>query len=158
MENIVVSRAVLIGLVVFHAFVGYGSRAVRGHIDRHFLNRLLIAELLAVTAYIVYDNICAPPAAGWFWAIVGYVFVYFIILATWFMYRPNAIMDKNAIYKFVACKPVEFLGKTYMHGYAEVRGNLEEVLLPYEEYEGVTHHMLVKFREVIEVYIIVTAA
>ena len=157
MENIIVSRAILIGLVVFHLFVGYGSRAVRCHINRHLLNWFFIVELLAVTAYIVCDNIRAPIEGTIFGAIAGYILVYLCILATWFMYRPNAILDKDVTYKFISYKPVEFLGEEYMNGYVEVRGNLEEVLLPYEEYEGITHHMKVKFKEVIDIYIIVTA-
>lgn len=158
MENIIVSRAVLLLLVVFHMFVVYAARAVRGHINRHVLNCFIIAELVAVTAYIIYDNVCYPIEGSMFLAIIGYLFVYFMIWGTWFMYRPNAILDKDVAYRFVAYKPVEFLGETYQSGCAEVRGNLVDVLLPYDEYAGVSHPMEVKFKEVFEIYIIVSAA
>ncbi len=145
------------GLVVFHLFVGYASRAVKCHINRYLLNWLFIAELLAVTAYIIYDNVCNPIIGNKFWAVAGYMFVYFLMWMTWCMYRPNAVLDKDVIYKFIADKPVEFLGNKYMSGYAEVRGNLEAVLLPFEEYAGIARPVRVKFYQVIDVYIIVHA-
>lgn len=157
MENIIISRAVLVALVLFHLFVGYGARAVGFHINRHLLNCIFIIELIAVTAFIVYDNVCNPIQGSKFWPIVGYLFVYFMIWITWFLYRPNGILDKDISYKFVADKPVEFVGEKYMSGYTEVRGNLEAVLLPFNEYPGIARPVRVKFAEVIDVYIIVTA-
>lgn len=157
MENIITSRAIFMWLVIFHLFVGYASRAARDHINRHLLNCIFIVELLVVTAFIIYDNVCNPIEGSAFWPIVGYLFVYFLIWMTWFLYRPNAILDKNVAYKFVADKPVEFLGKKYMNGYAEVRSNLIPVLLPFDEYAGIDRPTWVKFYEVIDVYIIVAA-
>ncbi len=144
-------------LVVFHLFLAYAARAVRRHINRHVLNCFIIAELVAVTAYIIYDNVCYPIEELMVLAIIGYLFVYFMIWLTWFMYRPNAVLDKGVAYRFVAYKPVEFLGETYQSGWAEVRGNLIDVLLPFEEYAGIARPVRVKFYQVIDVYIIVCA-
>lgn len=156
MEGIIFSRAVLLGVFVFNLFVGYAAKACHGHINRYVLNGLLIFELVAVTAFIVYDNIQSPPYCSWFWAIVGYVFVYLIMLGVWCLYTPNAVMDKDVSYRFIAYKRVDFLGKIYESGYAEVRGDLIDVLLPAEEYKAATSHGRVMFKKVIFHYIIVT--
>ena len=157
MDGIIFSRAVLLGVILLNAFVGYAAHACHRHINRHVLNVLFILELVAVTAFIVYDNIQSPPYCSWFWAIVGYVFVYFIMIGVWFAYAPNSVMDEGVAYRFIAYKRVEFLGKMYECGYAEVRGRLVDVLLPAEEYKSGTTHGQVMFKEVIYYYIIVTA-
>lgn len=156
-DGIIFSRAVLLGVILLNAFVGYASKACNGHVNRYVLNGMFILELVAVTAFIVYDNIQSPPYCSWFWAIVGYVFVYLLMLGVWFLYSPNAVMDKDVDYRFIAYKRVEFLGKMYESGYAEVRGKLIDVLLPAEEYKPDTSHGRVMFKEVIYHYIIVTA-
>ena len=101
MEHIIVSRAILGLLILIHLFAGYASGISWGHINRKVLHGVIITELIAVTAYIIYDNLQTPPYDGWFLAIIGYIVVYGLILLTWAVYLIYTILDKAYLYSIL---------------------------------------------------------
>ena len=64
MEHVIESRAILGFLILIHLFVGYASNISWGYINRKVLHGVIITELIAVTAYIIYDNLQTPPHDG----------------------------------------------------------------------------------------------
>ena len=97
MEHIIVSRVILFAVFVFHVFVGYAGPAVLSkHIKSWLYDALFAVEISAITGYIVYDNIvCPTPHDGWFLAIVGYFFVFAVIILTWIAFSPLTINPKK---------------------------------------------------------------
>ncbi len=131
MDNFIESRVVLGLLCMIHIFVGYAVSVPWGHINKKVLNGIIITELVAVTSYIIYDNLQTPPHDGWILAILGYLFVYFLILVTWAMYSIYTQLDVDKVYEMTIKTRVRFenedyFGGTVMDGKEEI-----DVLLPY---------------------------
>ena len=105
MENIILSRAILFALVFVHLLIGYASK-IDMHINAKVLDAVFAVEILALTAYIVYDNILSPPRNGWVLAIIGYLVVYGIIFMTWFVYGLKTI-SPNKKYQLKKIKPAK---------------------------------------------------
>lgn len=136
MENLIESRVILGLLCFIHILLGYAGAggAVHDVINKKVLNALILAELVGVTAYVVFDNLQMPPYNGWLLAIVGYVIVYGLIIITWFVYRFYTFMEKDKVYEMTVVKRVYFLGRDYVGGVIKSGKQEVEVLLPYEEY------------------------
>ncbi len=131
METYIEGRVILGFLCLIHVFAIYASKCPWGPIKSKVLNSIILIELIAVTVYIIYDNLQTPPHVGWFWAIIGYIFVYSLILATWFMYGFFTYLDKDKIYEMTITHQVLFMNKDYFKGTIVVRKHEVEVLLPY---------------------------
>lgn len=132
MENLIESRVILGLLCLIHIFANYAGAngAVYGHINKGVLNGLIGAELLVVTAYIVYDNLCVPPYDGWTTAILGYFFVYGLICLTWLVFRIYTLLEEDKIYEMIVSARVRFKNKDYFKGMV-IEGEHEvEVFLP----------------------------
>ena len=133
MENYIEGRVILGVLCLIHIFAIYGAKCPWGHVKGKVLNTIIITELVVVTAYIIYDNLQTPPYDGWFWAIVGYIFVYSLILMTWFAYGIFTLLDKDKIYEMTITHQVQFMNNDYFQGtiVQESSGVKVTVLLPY---------------------------
>ena len=160
MEQYIESRVILGLLCLIHLFLNYAgsSGARRGHINRKVLNGVILAELAAVTTYVVYDNLQVPPHNGWLAAILGYLFVYGLIYITWAVYCVYALLDKDKVYEMTFVKSYNSMGGDYFGGTVIEDGHEIEVLLPFKE-SNHAEKQNVKFKEVVGgVYIIVTPA
>ena len=133
MENLIESRVILGILCLIHVFAIYGSKCPWGHIKGKVLNTIIITELIAVSAYILYDNLQTPPRDGWFLAILGYILVYVLILMTWAVYSIFTILDKDKVYEMTITHRVHFMNEDYFEG-TVLKDDIEiKVLLPYSQ-------------------------
>ncbi len=103
MENLILSRVILFALVFVHVLIGYASK-IDLHINAKVLDTVFAVEILALTAYIIYDNILYPPHNGWVLAIIGYLFVYGVIFMTWVVYGLKTILP-NKHYQLKSITP-----------------------------------------------------
>ena len=133
MENLIESRVILGILCLIHMFAIYGSKCPWGYVKGKVLNTIIITELIAVSAYILYDNLQTPPHDGWFLAILGYIFVYVLILMTWAVYSIFTILDKDKVYEMTITHCVHFMNEDYLEG-TVLKDDIEiKVLLPYSQ-------------------------
>lgn len=133
MEHVIESRVILGLLILIHLFAGYASGVSWGHINRKVLNGAIITELIAVTAYIIYDNLQTPPYDGWTLAIIGYLLLYGLILMTWYGYYIYTELDKDKVYEMTIRDHICYMNEDYFRG-TVVDGKREvEVYLPYSE-------------------------
>ena len=131
--EIIGSRVILGVLIVIHLFACHASGASLGHINRKVLNGVILTELIAVTVYIIYDNLQTPPRDGWTLAIIGYLLVYGLIMTTWANYYIYTVLDENKVYEMTISDRVSFMNNDYFRG-TVIDDNCEVgVLLPYEE-------------------------
>lgn len=127
------SRVILGLLCLIHLFAGYASGISWGHINRKVLNGFFLTELVAVTAYIIYDNLQTPPYDSWALAVIGYLFVYALILMTWAGYTVYAVLDKDKVYEMTIRDYVRFMNEDYFRGTVVADNREVEVYLPYAE-------------------------
>jgi len=135
MENMIEARVILGILCFIHLFLGYAgaSGAVHSLVNKKVLNGLILTELILVTVFVVFDNLQTPPHDGWPLAILGYLFVYGLIVATWWVYNFYTFLKKDKIYEMTIDSRVRFSNKDYLGGVI-FNGKREiEVLLPYKE-------------------------
>lgn len=133
MENLIEGRVILGLVCLVHLFANYAVGISWGHIKKRTLNGFIIAELIAVTAYIIYDNLQTPPHDGWGLAIVGYALVYALILMTWLGYSIYTELDDNKTYEMTIKEHIRLMNKDFFRG-TVMNGKKEvEVLLPYSE-------------------------
>ncbi len=131
MENYIEGRVVLGVLCLIHLFLSYASVGPWGHIKGKVLDGIFLTELIAVTAYIIYDNVQTPPYDGWFWAIIGYLFVYAMIFMTWLMYGVFALLEEDKVYEMTITHHVHLMNERYFQG-TVINGKYEhQVYLPY---------------------------
>lgn len=166
--EIIESRVILAIFCFIKILMGYGASAVNQPISRKMRNAVFIAELVIITAYIVYDNICYPPYSGWLLAIVGYVFVYAVMFMAWITYGIHSLLDVNTVYEMNVRKKVLFTdsaylaGKTFISGIVNVKGKDVEVILPCQEFDALQTEnkkvIKVKVKEIVVPNIIVTLA
>ena len=131
MENYIEARVVLGILCLIHVFVNYGMQVPWGHINKKVLDGVILTELIAVTVYIIYDNLQTPPYDGWLLAILGYILVYALILMTWFGYNVYTLLEVDKIYEMTITQHVCFMNDDYFLGTVIEGENKYEVLLPY---------------------------
>ena len=131
MEQYIEGRVILGLLCLIHLFAGYAINVPWGHINKKVLNGFFITELVAVTAYIIYDNLQTPPYSGWVLAIVGYLFVYGLILMTWAGYSTYTKLGEDKTYKMRIKDHVRFMDDDYFRGTVMDGRSKVEVLLPY---------------------------
>lgn len=131
MEHYIEGRVILGLLCLIHLFAGYALRVNWGHINRKVLNGFFITELVAVTAYIIYDNLQTPPYNGWTLAIVGYLIVYTLILMTWAGYSTYTELKDDKIYEMTITDHITYMDDDYFRGTVMDGKNEVEVLLPY---------------------------
>ena len=162
MEHYIEGRVILGMLCLIHAFVIYASQCPFGHIKEKVLNGIILTELIAVTAYIIYDNLQTPPYDGWFLAILGYLFVYALIVITWLMYGIFTLLDEDKIYEMTIECHVRFMNKDYFKGKVSDGKYKYYALLPYSsELEPITEAnktQKVKFAEVLRHNLVVKLA
>ena len=133
MENYIEGRVILGVLCLIHIFVNLASSCPWGPIKRKVLDGIILTELIAVTSYIIYDNLQTPPRDGWFLAILGYIFVYVLILMTWAVYSIFTILDKDKVYEMTITHRVHFMNEDYFEG-TVLKDDIEiKVLLPYSQ-------------------------
>ena len=135
MENLIEGRVILGFLCLIHLFLNYAgaSNAVHDLVNKKVLNFLILTELVAVTAFVIYDNIQTPPYDGWFAAILGYLFVYFMIGSTWLLFYLCTFLEKDKVYEMTIETKVLLRNKQYFGGTVISNGEEVEVLLPYKE-------------------------
>ena len=99
MDGLIISRVILFAVVIIHAFLGYGGPAVfTKHVNARLYDALFTVEILALTSYIVYDNVLSPPEDGWTLAIIGYIIVYAFVVLSWLAFAPLTI-DPKKVYQ-----------------------------------------------------------
>ena len=96
MDGIIVSRFILFVVLFCHVLLGYAGPALFKHIKAKVYDALFATEILALTGYIVYDNIVNPIQIGWGFAVLGYLFVYGAVVLTWIAFSPLTIDPKKA--------------------------------------------------------------
>ena len=130
MEHYIEGRVILGLLCLIHMCAGYALRVPCEHINKKVLNGVILTELVAVTVYIIYDNLQTPPYNGWFLAVIGYLFVYAIILMTWAGYSFYTQLDEEKIYEMTIKDHVRYMNRDYFRGTVIDGKNEVEVLLP----------------------------
>ncbi|MBR5599429.1 MAG: hypothetical protein IKW39_05250 [Alphaproteobacteria bacterium] len=160
MENYIEGRVVLGVLCLIHLLFIFASQCPWGHIKAKVLDGIFLAELIMVTAYVMYDNMLAPPYIGWFWAIVGYLFVYALIVITWLVYGIFTLLDEDKVYEMKINQAVNIMSKDYFKGTVTNGKNEYEVYLPYSsDLQSLIENNIkpnVKFDRVIKgIYVIV---
>lgn len=161
MENYIESRVILGVLCCMHMFIIYAAQCPFGPIKRKALDGIILAELIAVTAYVIYDNLQTPPYDGWFVAVLGYIFVYGLILMTWVVYGIFTVLDVDKVYEMTIMHRVHFMNKDYFKGTVFDGKYKRTVLLPYsQELSFLTENIKpkVKFDNVLRGYILVKCA
>ena len=133
MEHLIESRVILGLLILVHLFANYASCISWGHINRKVLHGVIITELVAVTAFIVYDNLQTPPYDGWTLAVIGYLLVYSSILMTWTCYYIYTELDKDKVYEMTLRDHVRYMNHDYFRGTVMADNGEVEVFLPYSE-------------------------
>ena len=133
MEHVIESRAILMLITVINLFAGYASNISWGHINRKVLHGIVITELIAVTAFIIYDNLQTPPYDGWTLAIIGYLLVYGLILMNWAGYYIYTELDNDKVYEMTIRDHVRFMNNDYFRGTVMADNREVEVFLPYSE-------------------------
>ena len=136
MENVIEGRAILGMLCFIHMFILYASQCPWGHIKRKVLDGIILMETIAVTTYIIYDNLQTPPYDGWLLAILGYILVYGLIFMTWVMYGIFTVLEKDKFYEMAVTRHVHFMNEDYLVGTVVETDTAElkrdyTVLLPY---------------------------
>lgn len=165
MDGYITGRVILYGVMWIHLSINYPclDGAIKWHISKKALKTFIGLELIAVTSFIIYDNIQEPPYNGWFLAIVGYAVVYGMICMTyWALYR-NTILEKNQVYAMTIIGKETYYGQTYFRGYVVINNREINVFLPQYELKNTqrkqTKIVPVKFEKVLKAeYIIVTLA
>lgn len=165
MEHLFEARVILGILCLIHIFINYaGARgAYRGHINKKLLNSLFVIEIFAVTAYVIYDNIQTPPQDGWFFAIVGYLFVYGMMFLTWALHCIYALLEPDKVYEMTVKNRRKLFENEYLQGTVVEENHNLDVYLPYSENldlkKDTNKQQNVKFKEVLRgTYIIVELA
>ena len=156
MEGIIGGRLFLLAVFVLHLFLCYGCRNVYSVINRKVLNGVFTAELILITAFVIYDNIRALPQ-DWFLAIVGYILVYGIIVTTWLAYSDYTLLEKEKIYLMSIKSKVSFLDTDYYQGVVVAGKHKVSVLLPYDEKCLIAELQKVKFEKILNGHYIVSA-
>lgn len=133
MEHYIEGRVILGLLCLIHAFAGYALRVPWGHLNKKVLNGFFITELVAVTAYIIYDNLQTPPHDGWTLAVIGYLFVYALILMIWSGYSIYTELDEDKTYEMTIKDHIRFMDDDYFRGTVTDGKKEIEVVLPYDE-------------------------
>ena len=131
MEHYIEGRVILGLLCLIHTFAGYALKVPWGHLNKKVLNGFFLTELVAVTAYIIYDNLQTPPHDGWIFAIVGYILVYALILLTWAGYSIYGELEEDKVYEMTIKHHVRYMNKDYFSGTVIEGKNEIEVFLPY---------------------------
>jgi len=132
MDNIIISRVILFAVVIVHTFIGYGGPAVfTKHINAKLYDTLFAIEILALTSYIVYDNILSPPHDGWVLAIVGYIIVYGVVVLSWLVFAsltidPKKVYQLNKIEYSNRKVRVFDKGNVQIHEFDVVEGTIRE--------------------------------
>ena len=130
MENYIDGRAILGMLCFVHIFILYAIQCPWGPIKRKALNGIILTELVVVTAYIIYDNLQMPPHDWWF-AIIGYLFVYGFICMTWIAYLVFTLLDEDKIYEMTITHHVHLMNEDYLEGFVYEGKYKYSVYLPY---------------------------
>ena len=133
MEHYIEGRVILGLLCLIHLFAGYAINVPWGHINKKVLNGFFLTELVAVTAYIIYDNLQTPPYNGWILAVIGYLLVYGLILMNWAGYYIYTELDKDEVYEMRLSDHVRFMNNEYFRGTVMADNREVEVYLPYSE-------------------------
>lgn len=131
MENYIEGRVILGLLCLMHLFACYAIRVPWGHLNKKVLNGFFLTELVAVTAYIIYDNLQTPPYSGWVLAVIGYLFVYALILMTWSGYSIYTELDEDKTYEMTIKDHIRFMDDDYFRGTVTDGKKETEVILPY---------------------------
>ena len=163
MGNFIEASTLLGYLCVVHLFLIYADamEVMRGAINRKVINCLFLAELFAVTIYVIVDNLQTPIQGSLFWAIVGYGVVYGLIFGTWKIYLAHNLLEKGKVYVMSIMSHALLNDESYVLGMIVTEDGKEvEVLLPYEEKylsPEAPQRVKVKFKTVISGMYIVTA-
>ena len=126
---------ILLGLLgLANLFVGYAN--LRGMVKRFISKKswisALIAELLIITAVVVWD-IVSHPHDGWGGAVLVYLFAYFMALIAWYVYRDNTLLSKDKVYLFYRQRRVAYIDREFIEGVVYVNDVPLKVFLPVED-------------------------
>ena len=139
MEHYIQGRVILGLLCLVHLFLNYAAAvgARRSPLNKKLLNGGILTELVLVTAYVIYDNIQTPPHDGWWYAIIGYIFVYGLIFMTWAVHCIYALLDENKVYEMTPIEKVTYhhWNAVFLRGTLTEDGHVIEVLLPWEDFK-----------------------
>lgn len=123
------SRA-LLGLFCFvNIIIMYGASSVRQHVDKRIWNAVFAFQALFVTGYIITDNLINPLQGGYVTAVLGYIFVYVLILFAWASWLPNTALEPDIIYTMQPDGMVIHGGSCYVSGTIYADGTNIPVLL-----------------------------
>lgn len=98
MENLIFSRVVLLFFTIVNLFIAYGASAVWNPINKKFVNGFYGFEVTVLTLFIVYDNMTTPLNDTLTVAILGYAFVYLVLILGYFSYLQWTIVTPNKEY------------------------------------------------------------
>ncbi len=97
MENLILSRLVLLLFVAVNLFIGARSDSVWHPLNKKAVHCFFGTEVLLLTAYIIYDNLMTPPYCAMIFAVIGYLFVYFFWTISYlsYIFYTNISIDKE---------------------------------------------------------------
>lgn len=159
MDNYVTSRVILLSIFVFHCFLGYGGAGCKIYVPPKLYFTAFVAEVLAVTGYIVHTCISEPFYSGIAMAVLGYLFVYLIIFTT-FVGLKYWTINPNKIYRFTPKYTLRLNGNEVVEGYIEESGTRFTVYVDDINYvkEAEKSIILVKYRNIYKFSIFVDLA
>lgn len=135
MGDLIISRVVLLVFMLVNLFIGYGSKAVWHPISKKAVNVFFGAEFVLLTSYIIYDNITFPLFDTLFVAMIGYFFVYFVLILAYLSYAEYTKISMNeeyeavVVYKYIIISEQYFICCNIIDNY----GRYYEVYIPIEQ-------------------------
>ena len=151
MNNYIFSRVAWLSLILLHCFITMIGTKTKIYVPAKLYKWLFALEFLVVTAFVVYGCVKEPFYDGTALGILGYLFIYFVILLSYISLKHWTI-NPNTAYEFM---PEHILvlqsGKTVIDGYIREAGSRFRIYVDDPDYiAGVKKEItLVKYREII---------
>ena len=151
MDNYIASRVIWLSLIMLHCFIDMIGVKTKIYVPAKLYRWLFALESLAVTAFIFYDCVKEPFYDGIVLAVLGYLFIYFVILLSYISLKHWTI-NPNTAYEFMPEHIVVLQsGKNVVDGYICEAGCKFYVFIDDTDYiKGIKKEItLVKYREII---------
>lgn len=158
MNGYIETRVVLVLIILLNLTIAYRSNAVHRHISKRLWNGLFIVQAVAVTLYILLNDILTPIQNADYMTIFGYIFVYFFMFLGWASWLPNTFLEPDTVYLMEPCDMLIYKNEHYVSGVVKTGLKETHVLLKNEPSRPLPQQPIaVKLLCICDGYIFVTA-
>lgn len=158
MNGYIETRVVLGLIILLNLTIAYESNAVHRHISKRLWNGLFIVQAVAVTLYILLNDIVTPIQNADCMTIFGYIFVYFFMFIGWASWSPNTFLEPDTVYLMEPCDMFIYKNEHYVSGVVKTGLKETHVLLKNEPPRPLPQQPIaVKLLCICDGYIFVTA-